>query len=140
MGVVYDGTPDEVRAFLEARFGSDDFRTTPAGTFILRMPLLGHDRRPRSTGETTLVEVEPISEWSVEAPARSGWWHAVPRDSETAYCTLDTRDWQGVRQQDDTHEVTCPWCRLRLIALEIVPRRAAAHRGVARAVHLHHAP
>jgi hypothetical protein len=128
--VVYDGAPEEVRAFLEGRLGTDDFQISPTGRFILRLPLLGNDRRPRSTGETTFVEVEPISEWSVEAPERGGLWHAIPRGGEVAYCTLDTAGWRGRRQTDDTHEVTCPWCRLRLIALEIVappgPRRIVA--------------
>lgn len=125
--VMFDGTPEEVRELLEARLGTDDFTVTPEGKFRLRLPHVGKDRRPRTTGETTVVEVDPISEWSVEAPAREVWWHAVPRGSVTTYCTIDTTKWHGDNQRDDTHEITCPWCRVRLIALEIVappgPRR-----------------
>ena len=56
----------------------------------------------------------------------------MPDGGTVALCTVDTAVWKGTRRRDDTRPVTCPWCRVRMLAIEIVdppgPRAAAPSR------------
>lgn len=116
--VIVDGTADDVRTHLESVFGSSAFRLV--GTEIeLELPLVGKDKRPRSSGETVMVKVKAPASWSAQAPEGGSWWHVVPDGASTTLCTIPLATWTTAVRRDDDHVVSCPWCRVRLIAIEI---------------------
>jgi len=56
--------------------------------------------------------------WTVERPDGGAWWHAVTEGSEETLCTIEVATWQS-RIRDDDQSISCPWCRARLVAVEI---------------------
>jgi hypothetical protein len=123
-----DGSPDEVRAHLEGVFGTPAFRLT-GGVVELELPLRGADLQAVADRSVT-VRVPLIDRWSVVRPLRGPLWHAAPEGSDQTLCTIDMTGWISERLDDDTQDVTCPWCRVRLIALEIVSPPGPRDRGV----------
>lgn|GEM_PF-2722604 len=81
-------------------------------------PARGLARRPRPSGESVIVTVDAPGSWTVERPERGPWWHAVPAGSSATLCTIELASWQS-RVRDDDEPINCPWCRARLIAIEI---------------------
>lgn len=124
---LFDGSDDEARDFLAEAFGTDRFLLN-GSTITLELPLVGKDMRPRPSGETTKVTFEAPSSWTVQAAKRGQWWHVIPEESAQTFCTIPLASWRSGAVRNDDAEVTCPWCRARLIAIEIAspPGQAAA--------------
>ena len=115
--VFFDGSDDDVRGHLASIFGTDAFRLE-GQEIVLELPLVGYDKRPRPSGETTHVRVAAPEGWTVRASERS-WWHVVPDESSATLCGIELSTWQTPPRQDDDKPITCPWCRARMIAVEI---------------------
>jgi len=123
--VFFDGSDDDVRQHLANVFGTDAFRLE-GREIVLELPLVGFDKRPRPSGETTHVRVEAPEEWTIQASERS-WWHVVPHETSATLCGIELSTWLTPPREDDEQRITCPWCRARMLAIELVapPRRAA---------------
>lgn len=132
LNVFFDGSDDDVRAHLEAVFGTRAFSL--AGHAIeLELPRVGKDWRPRSTGETVPVRFSAPASWSVQAPARGRWWHVVPGGADETLCTIALSTWASEVVTDDDQPITCPWCRARMVAIEIAaPPGSEGQHPVAR--------
>jgi hypothetical protein len=124
--VFFDGTDDDVREHLTSLFGTDAFRLE-GREIILDLPLVGYDKRPRPSGETTHVRVVAPHAWTIQASERS-WWHVVPLDSSSTLCGIELSTWLTPPTQDDERPISCPWCRARMIAIEIASPPAARDR------------
>lgn len=123
--VLIDGSESEVRSHLESIFGSPAFKLV--GVEIeLELPLVGNDKRPRPSGETVNVKVRAPASWSVQAPEGGSWWHVVPDGASSTLCTIPLASWTTALRRDDERPVNCPWCRVRLIAIEIAAPPASA--------------
>jgi hypothetical protein len=116
--VFFDGTDNEVRGYLEGVFGSDAFYLV-GDEIVLELPLTDKGKRPRASGETVHVRVTAPGDWRVQSPAGGNWWHVVPTTSEETLCTIKLSSWSTEARTDDDHAITCPWCRARIIAIEI---------------------
>lgn len=116
--VFFDGTDNDVRAHLESVFGTDAFYLD-GEEIVLELPLTDKGKHPRPTGETVHVNVRAPKEWSIETPQGGYWWHVVPEGSGQTLCTISLSNWTTSTIRDDTHAITCPWCRARVIAIEI---------------------
>lgn len=116
--VFFDGTDHDVRTHLENVFGTDAFYLL-GDEIVLELPLTDKGKRPRPTGETVHVRVRAPSSWSVQAPEGGSWWHVVPEGSDETLCTIAVSNWRTPPRRDDNHSITCPWCRARIIAIEI---------------------
>lgn len=121
------GSDDEVRAHLESVFGTPAFRMRN-GVIHLELPLTERDGRARTTGETTVITLRAARDWTVKRPERGHWSHAVPAGISKTLCGIGLAEWtSGVRVEE---KVTCPWCRARLIAIEIAaPPAGEGPRG-----------
>lgn len=116
--VFFDGSDEEVRAHLEEMFGTPAFSLV-GHAIELELPLVGRDWRPRPSGETVLVRFSAPSSWSVQAPEQGRWWHVVPEAGGDTLCTIRLSTWTTTAVRDDDHPISCPWCRARMIAIEI---------------------
>lgn len=116
--VFFDGSDDDVRAHLANLFGTTAFSIV-GRAISLELPLVGKDWRPRPSGETVHVQFPAPASWSVQAPERGRWWHVVPDGGDETLCTIQLSGWTSAAVRDDDHAITCPWCRARIIAVEI---------------------
>ena len=116
--VFFDGTDDEISDYLAGTFATPAFRLV-GNEIELKLPEVGKDRRPRPTGETIVTRLSAPREWTIQAPERGSLWHVVAEGADSTLCTVDLRTWQGTPRVDPDHAVTCPWCRARILAIEI---------------------
>lgn len=130
--VFFDGSDDDVRAHLEEMFGTAAFSLV-GHAIELELPRVGKDWRPRPSGETVLVRFSAPASWSVQAPERGRWWHVVPGGADETLCTIALSTWTSEAVTDDDQPITCPWCRARMVAIEIAaPPGSEAQHPVAR--------
>jgi len=127
--IIFDGTADDIRTYLESVFGSAAFRLV--GTEIeLELPPGKNYEQWRASGEKTVtVKVRAPASWSVQAPKGGVWWHVVPDGARATLCTIQLATWTTAVRRDDEQEVNCPFCRARLIAIEIAAPPASARVG-----------
>ena len=126
--VLFGGTADDVREYLGSIFGSSAFRMV-GSEIELELPLVGKDKQPRASGETVRVKMRAPASWSVQAPEGGTWWHVVPEGASATLCTIPLASWTTAVRDDDGREVNCPWCRIRLIAIEIAASPAFSGIG-----------
>lgn len=134
--VWFSGSDDEVREHLETLLGTDAFRLI-GSAIELELPLVGKDMRPRSTGETTRVRFVAPSAWGIYAPGQGHWWHAVAEGARETLCTIPLSSWRSGVLRDDDQAVTCPWCRARMIAIQVAapPAPGSGVRWASRCVY-----
>lgn len=116
--VFFDGSDEEVREHLRSIFGTPAFRLV-GYALELELPHVGKDRRPRASGDTTIVSFTAPVGWTVKRAEGGTWSHAVPDGSGHTLCTISTSDWTTVVDEGSEAEASCPWCRARLIAIEV---------------------
>jgi hypothetical protein len=115
---LFDGSDEDVKGHLESIFGTSAFRLV-GRSIELELPDVGRDRRPRPSGESRTVRFDAPKVWGVQAPEGGRWWHVVAEGASATLCTVPLDSWTTTARRDDNQTITCPWCRVRMIAIEI---------------------
>jgi hypothetical protein len=103
--------------YLERHLGTPDFHVH-RGEISLRLPRMSPLGYAQPSDEGFLVTFTRPPEWTVEE-IPGDLSHAIPHGSARTLCGVQRVPERAGAVVDDTREVTCPWCRVQLIAAEI---------------------
>jgi hypothetical protein len=114
------GTDDQVREYLARHLHSDRFYVDASRIWI-ELP----DRSDSRPGKAVEAWFRIPSGYSVAAPqagTRAGR-HAIPASWEATLCTIPLSSWTSGIRVLQVGDVTCRWCDVRLVAIELATGR-----------------
>jgi hypothetical protein len=115
--VLASGSPEALHEYLIERVGSPDFQFVD-GEIELELPAGAEG--DAHFGEVVLARFPIVDRWETVKLEETGHWHALPEGWNATLCALAWSRSGSLIEPDDAEAVTCPWCLVRLVAIEIV--------------------
>jgi hypothetical protein len=107
---------EDVRTYLESHLHSDRFYLEGDRIFL---ELPNRSDTPATAAALVWFQIpDKIDAAAPVAGTRAGV-HAVPRGWDATLCTIPLTEWTSGRKSHSTDEISCRWCRVRLIAIEL---------------------